>query len=239
MDLPGPVVCSTKDAHLTSQPEGSEVSARRQFLRTFLHDLATPLSAVSLHLEGASRRLLRGTDPSESLDIARAELSRAFDLFEQGRELLLAQPSTREVFPFDDWVESAARELSTDGIVIEGKTEGRVVGDRSKLAEALSALLVNALESQADERGASAGPRLCIVRERCDGRLHVRIENPGLLPSGDPEKLFAPRSSGTGKKWGMGLARARLYAADAGGAVRLTQDGDRVVAVLELPEELA
>jgi hypothetical protein len=28
-----------------------------------------------------------------------------------------------------------------------------------------------------------------------------------------------------------------LFAADAGGAVRLTQDGDRVVAILELPEE--
>lgn len=230
MDLPGPVVCSTKDADLTSQPEGPEVSARRQFLRTFLHDLATPLSAVSLHLEGANRRLLRGGDPSESLNIARAELSRAFDLFEQGRELLLSRPSTRETFSFDDWVESAAHELAADGLRVEGRTEGKVAGDRSKLSEALSALLVNALESRS---------RLSIVRERRDGRLHVRVENQGLLPSDDPERLFAPRSAAAGKNWGMGLARARLYAADAGGAVRLTQDGDRVVAILELPEELA
>ncbi len=230
MDLLVPVVCSTKDADLMSQPDGPEVSARRQFLRTFLHDLATPLSAVSLHLEGANRRLLRGDDPSESLNIARTELTRAFDLFEQGRELLLSRPSTRETFLFDDWIELAAREISTDGFSIEGRTEGRVAGDRSKLSEALSALLVNALASQS---------RLSIVRERRDGRLHVRIENLGLLPADDPEKLFAPRSSGAGKNWGMGLARARLYAADAGGAVRLTQDGDRVVAILELPEELA
>lgn len=230
MDPLVPVVCSTKDADLTSPPNGPEVSARRQFLRAFLHDLATPLSAVSLHLEGANRRLLRGDDPSEPLDIARAELVRAFDLFEQGRELLLSQPSRREVFLFDDWVESATRELVTDGLRIEGRTEGRVAGDRSKLSEALSALLVNALESQSP---------LSIVRGRRDGRLHVRIENQGLLPADDPEKLFAPRSSGAGKNWGMGLARARLYAADAHGAVRLTQDGDRVVAVLELPEEPA
>jgi len=230
MDLLVPVGCSTKDADLTSPPDGPEVSARRQFLRNFFHDLATPLSAVSLHLEGANRRLARGDDPSESLDIARSELARAFDLFEQGRELLLSRPSTRETFPLDDWVESAARELATDGFPIEGRTEGIVAGDRSKLSEALSALLVNALESQSP---------LSIVRERRDGRLHVRIENPGLLPAADPETLFAPRSSGAGKNWGMGLARARLYAADAGGAVRLTQDGDRVVAILELPEELA
>jgi len=213
---------------LTLPPEGPEGSARRQFIRTFLHDLATPLSAVSLHLEGANRRLLRGDDPSESLGIARTELARAFELFEQGRELLLAQPSTRETFLFDDWVESATRELATDGFRIEGRTEGKVAGDRSKLAEALSALLINALESQSP---------LSIVRERRDGCLLVRIENRGLLPADDPEKLFAPRSSGAGKSWGMGLARARLYAADAGGAVRLSQDGDRVVAILELPEE--
>lgn len=230
MDLLVPVVCSTKDADLTLSPDGPEVSARRQFLRTFLHDLATPLSAVSLHLEGANRRLGRGDDPSESLDIARAELARAFELFEQGRELLLARPSRQETFLFDDWVESATKELATDGFRIEGRTEGRVAGDRKKLSEALSALLVNALESQAP---------LSVVRERKDGRLQVRVENRGRLPSDDPEKLFAPRFSGAGKNWGMGLARARLYAADAGGAVRLTQDGDRVVAILELPEEPA
>lgn len=212
---------------MTPPQEGPETTARRTFLRAFFHDLATPLSAVSLHLEGANRRILRGDDPAESIEIARSELARAFDLFEQGRELLLARPATRETFSFDDWVEAAARSLSTDGVRIEGRTEGRIAGDPSKLSDALSALLVNALDSRSP---------VSIARERRDGRLTVRIENRGLLPSDDPEKLFSPRSAGAGKNWGMGLARARLYAADAGGAVRLTQDGDRVVAVLELPE---
>ena len=230
MDQLVPVVCSTKDADLTLPQDGPEGTARRQFLRTFLHDLATPLSAVSLHLEGANRRLLRGGDPSESLGIARAELARAFELFEQGRELLLTQSATPEAFLFDEWVERAARGLAADSVRIEGTTEGRVAGDQSKLGEALSALIVNALESEAP---------LSIFRERRNGRLQVRIENRGLLPTDDPEKLFAPRSSRAGKNWGMGLARARLFAADAGGAVRLTQDGDRVIAILELPEERA
>jgi signal transduction histidine kinase len=228
MDQLVPVVSSTKDADLTLPQDGPEVTARRQFLRTFLHDLATPLSAVSLHLEGANRRLQRGDDPSESLGIARSELARAFELFEQGRELLLAQPSSSEAFLFDEWVERAARALSTEGVRIEGTTEGRVAGDPAKLDEALFALIANALESQAP---------LTIFRQRQNGRLHVRIENRGLLPVDDPEKLFAPRSARAGKNWGMGLARARLFATDAGGAVRLTQDGDRVVAILELPEE--
>jgi hypothetical protein len=60
-------------------------------LRRFLHDLATPLSAVGLHLERAHRLSGRGEDPTEALAVARQELDRAFDLFERGRETLLAR----------------------------------------------------------------------------------------------------------------------------------------------------
>ena len=217
---------------MTPDPERREDSSRRQFLRTFLHDLATPLSAVSLHLEGASRRFARGEDPSESLEIAKTELGRAFDLFERGRELLLATPGRAETFSFDDWVESALRAYAGDGVVLAGRTGGNVLGDRERLSEALSSLVVNALES------ASSSP-VSVFLERAGGLLQVRIENRGNLSAEDPEKLFAPRAAGSGKNWGMGLARARLYAADAGGVVRLGQDGDRVSAVLALPEETA
>jgi len=217
---------------LTPDPERREDSSRRQFLRTFLHDLATPLSAVSLHLEGASRRFARGEDPSESLEIAKTELGRAFDLFGRGRELLLATPGRAETFSFDDWVESALRAYAGDGVVLAGRTGGNVLGDRERLSEALSSLVVNALES------ASSSP-VSVFLERAGGLLQVRIENRGNLSAEDPEKLFAPRAAGSGKNWGMGLARARLYAADAGGVVRLGQDGDRVSAVLALPEERA
>ncbi|MEP6994457.1 MAG: hypothetical protein ABI968_08055 [Acidobacteriota bacterium] len=58
-------------------------------LRKFFHDLATPLSAVSLHLERANRLCSRGADPTEALATARRELERSFDLFERGRDSLL------------------------------------------------------------------------------------------------------------------------------------------------------
>jgi signal transduction histidine kinase len=58
-------------------------------LRRFFHDLATPLSGASLHLERASRLVARGEDPEEALTTARRELHRAFDLFERGRAELL------------------------------------------------------------------------------------------------------------------------------------------------------
>ena len=198
-------------------------SARRQFLRTFFHDLATPLSAVSLHLEGASRRHSRGQDPSESLETAKSELARA--LGNCADDLGVGVES----FSFDDWVETALHSFAGDGVAIEGRTEGRISGDRARLSEALTALVVNALES-------SPGS-VAVVRERCDAGLRARVENPGRLSGDDPEKLFAPRATGAGKNWGMGLALARLYAADAGGVVQLSQDGERVIATLQLPEE--
>lgn len=204
-------------------------SARRQFLRAFFHDLATPLSAVSLHLEGASRRHARGQDPAESLETAKSELARAFDLFEKGRELLLARPEQPESFSFDEWVEESLRSFADDGVSIRGETRGRASGDRARLGEALTALVVNALES--------APGSVAVVRERVGDDLRVRVENPGRLSGDDVEKLFAPRTAGAGKNWGMGLARARLYAADAGGVVQLAQEGDRVSAILQLPEE--
>jgi hypothetical protein len=58
-------------------------------LRKFFHDVATPLSAVSLHMERASRLCARGGDPTEALATARRELERAFELFERGRDALL------------------------------------------------------------------------------------------------------------------------------------------------------
>jgi len=209
-------------------PDDSAVSARRQFLRTFFHDLATPLSAVSLHLEGASRRHARGQDPTESLDTAKAELAKAFDLFEKGRDLLLSRPEHVETFSFDDWVDEALRSFASDGVAIAGRTDGRVSGDRARLSDALTALVVNALES-------SPGS-VAVVRDRSAEGLRVRVENPGSLSGDDPEKLFAPRMAGSGKNWGMGLAVARLYAADAGGVVQLGQTGERVFATLQLPE---
>ena len=214
----------------TMKQNPAAAEASQEFLARFFHDLATPLSAVSLHLEGADRRVRRGVDPSESLSIAREELVRAFDLFERGRELLLSRPSREEAFSFDDIVAEAATASADRQACVEGETGGRVRADRAAVSRALSELLANALES-------ATGAPIRIARGRVRNRLQVRIVNPGRLPADDPEVLFSPRVAGRGKNWGMGLARARLDVAAAGGTVRLEQEGDRVVATLELPEE--
>lgn len=203
---------------------------RREFLARFFHDVATPLSAVSLHLEGADRRARRGADPTESLAIARAELSKAFELFDCGRDILLEPGRPQETFPFDEFVEACVTGNGAGRPSVAGATGGKIRGDREALTQALVALIGNAIESS----GASA---VSVVREREAGRLRVRIENPARLPVENAEALFSPRAASAGKNWGMGLARARLHAADAGGTVTLSQEGDRVTAILDLPEE--
>jgi hypothetical protein len=191
--------------------------------------VATPLSAVSLHLEAADRRVRRGADPSDSLAVARAEISRAFDLFDRGRELLLFEPLAQESVSFDDLVSAAVSRCGADLATLEGRTGGFVRGDRGALADAVEALLHNALE-------ASGGNPVTVELGRNGEGLRLRVGNLGRLP-GDPEGLFSPRAAGPGKNWGMGLARARVFCAASGGAVRLEQSGDRVVATMELPEE--
>ena len=219
---------SKKDADLAEKQLPSAVSAHRDFLRRFLHDVATPLSAVSLHLEAADRRARRGADPSESLAIARAEIARAFDLFDRGRELLFFEPSSEESFAFDELVSAAAARCGAGEVAMDGSTGGFVRSDRRALTEAVEALLYNAME-------ASPGA-VTVALERNGERLALRVENAGRL-SGDPDTLFSPRAAAAGKSWGMGLAKARLFSAAAGGVTRLEQRGDRVVATLELPED--
>jgi signal transduction histidine kinase len=207
----------------------SAVSAHRDFLRRFLHDVATPLSAVSLHLETADRRVRRGADPSDSLAVARAEISRAFDLFDRGRELLLFEPQKQESVAFDDLVSVAVSRCGAGLATLEGSTGGVVRGDPAALAEAVEAILYNALEASGEN------PVTVELGRNGDG-LRLRVGNFGRLP-GDPESLFSPRAAAPGKNWGMGLARARVFCGAFGGVVHLEQSGDRVVATLELPEE--
>ncbi len=69
--------------------EEALVTETRSALERFFHDLATPLSALGLHLERAERLVARADDPTEALGVARAELEKAFRLFEKGRQALL------------------------------------------------------------------------------------------------------------------------------------------------------
>lgn len=221
---------SKKDAVLVPSKLPYAGSAYQDFLRRFLHDLATPLSAISLHLEAAERRQRRGADPSESLAIAKKEIARACELFDRGRELLVLEPSAEESLALDGLVSDVVAGCGAPGLEMQGSTGGFVRADRRGLEEALRELLSNAL-------AASPSSPVSVRLERNRDGLVVRVRNPGVVSTPDPESLFSPRAAGPGKSWGFGLARARLFFAAAGGTVKLEQVGEDVVATVELPEE--
>ncbi|HEY6147413.1 MAG TPA: ATP-binding protein [Thermoanaerobaculia bacterium] len=201
--------------------------ARREFLKRFFHDLATPLSAVSLHLEGADRRARRGGDPSEALAVARTELGKAFDLFDRGREFLLEAPGKPQTLELDSAVRSVASEYA--GVRLEGETGARIHGNPGALKTAVSALIANAVEAA----GAEA-VRVRLGRE--NSTLRVEVENPGQLPTDNAEALFSPKTARPGRNWGMGLPLARVGASDLGGVLRIEQLEGTVRATLEIPE---
>ncbi len=72
-----------------TDPASAGPVVSREDLRRFFHDLATPLSGASLHLERATRLLARGEDASEAIAMVRQQLERAFELFERGRAELV------------------------------------------------------------------------------------------------------------------------------------------------------
>jgi len=82
----------------SKQPVQGHGGSDEESVYAFLRDVATPLSAVALHLETASRRLSRGEDPAKSIGVAKKELGKALDMFERGRTQILlsqAQPARR------------------------------------------------------------------------------------------------------------------------------------------------
>jgi len=209
-----------------AQNEGLD-PARREFLKRFFHDLATPLSAVSLHLEGADRRARRGADPSDALATARTELGKAFDLFDRGREFLLETPDHSETLELDPAVQAVAADYP--GVRLEGETGASVRGNAATLKSVVSALIVNAVEA--------AGAEAVSVRlARRDSKVLVEVENPGHLPTDNADALFSPKAARQGRNWGMGLPLARVGASDLGGAIRLEQHAGSVRATLEIPE---
>jgi len=199
-----------------------ELRRRRELVARACHELRGPLTAVRLSLATMERRR---EAPPERLAMLDHELRRAglalddFAAARSGRRILdreepveLAELMEDE---FRSWeaVASCFESIVLLGCVLPGTT---VVGDRLRLAQAISNLIANALEH---------GPGRIELTARFVGARHVRIEvidqGPGLpVPLGE---LTRRARAGRGRR-GRGLAiaaqiaerhRGRLVAAPA------------------------
>ncbi len=113
----------------------------------------------------------------------------------------------------------------------------RVWGDPNYLREALSSVLLNALEA--------AGPDGCVsVRTSCPGRgrprafVEVRDDGPGMTPEFVRDELFRPFRSTKEEGVGLGLYTARRIVRHHRGTLRVfSRPGEGTLVRVTLPVE--
>ena len=205
-----------------------ELRRRREMVARACHELRGPLTAVRLSLATMERRQ---EVPPERLATLDHELRRAglalddFAAARSGRRILDREEPVEvaELLEeqFHSWaaVAGAFDSVVSLGCLLPGRL---VVGDRLRLAQAISNLIANALEH---------GPGTIELTARLVGLRHVRIEvideGPGLpMPLAD---LIRRARGGRGRR-GRGLAiaaqiaerhRGRLVAAPAPRGTRI------------------
>ncbi len=205
-----------------------ELRRRREMVARACHELRGPLTAVRLSLATMERR---GEAPAERLAAIDRELRRAglalddFAAARSGRRVVdrAERVEVAELLEeqFHSWNAVAG---AFDSVLLLGaRLPGSlVVGDRLRLAQAISNLIANALEH---------GPGRVELMARRVGAEHVRIEvldeGPGLpLPLAE---LVGRARAGRGRR-GRGLAiasqiaarhRGRLVASPARGGTRI------------------
>jgi len=172
------------------------------------HEIRTPLTSIG----GFARRLVRNTPPDdprrEELEIIVAEVARLERLIDE--VLGFARISRTCLEPLDLNAEiSALLQTLEEEIRQRGVTLGLALGtglsplraDASQLRQALTNLIVNALEAM------PGGGRLSVSTKQDGDFVEIAVSDTGIgIPPGNHERLFAPffttKISGTG----LGLA---------------------------------
>jgi two-component system sensor histidine kinase QseC len=215
----------------------------RRFTADAAHELRTPLAALKIHAQNATRAATEA-ERAASLQRMLAGLERSIRLAEQmlaysrataARDALAAEPvSLRQVV--DDALEDVLPRLREHALKVTLDSdppfaEMPVRGDRDKLAS----LVRNLLDNASRHAPPGSAVRIELRAERQGTRLAIIDQGPGI-PRGLRERVFEsyyriPGSPGEGS--GLGLAIVREIAAqhdasvafdegDGGGGTRVT-----------------
>ncbi len=213
---------------------------RKQWMQDIAHDLRTPVTALSSQLEGMIEGVL---DPTpDRLRSVHRELQRVEELVRNLRELSRVEsaelPLERRSLRLDRVVETAIDRMlhrhdaadTTWNVDVKPMT---CFGDESLLLRSITNVLENALV-----HGEPGGP-VDVTMERNRGVVRITVTNHGRIRDEDLPHLFdrlyrgdRGRSS-PGSGLGLAISQAILYRHD--GIISISQDGDRVRVVVELP----
>lgn len=198
------------------------LDSQRAFLSDAGHELRTPITIISGHLE------LLGDDPRErreTIALVTDELDRMSRFVD---DLLTLAKSEREDFlhpellDLDELAEklhAKAQALGDRRWVLERGAPGQVVADRQRLTQAVMNLAGNAVS----HTGVGAEIAIGASVEGGAGRLWVRDGGPGIAPA-DAERIFERFTRGDQRRRdgaGLGLAIVKAIAEAHGGRVEL------------------
>jgi len=226
---------------ITMQREAEEalrqaVTLRDQFLSVAAHELRTPITALSLQLEGLERMLQKQANGDERMLKKTQSAIRQVDrlgLLVEGLlnvtrivsgqfELQLEQFDLAEVVKetLDRMSDLAARA----GCELRMEPASSAVGtwDRSRLEQVVTNLVTNAIKY-------GAGSPIDISVERVDGAAELRVRDRGIgIPLPDQQRIFerferaAPASHYGGL--GLGLYISREIALAHGGSIQVQSE---------------
>jgi len=217
---------------------------RRRLLTDLAHELRTPLASMQVTIEGINDGILPTdattlatlTDQSQRLHRLVGDLS-AVSRAEE-RQLNL-RPVTVSIHDLVSEVTAAARpRFDAEGITLavdDGPTAGQVLADPDRLAEALGALLDNALRHTAKEG------TVIVTTTKHDNRCRIAVTDTGdgfdpVLAAQLFERFFRGDSSRTvsGAGSGIGLTIAKAIIEAHHGQLRAHSDGPGKGATFEI-----
>jgi signal transduction histidine kinase len=221
--------------------DASRLATMGRLVPSLIHQLSTPLAAIALRVEGLERSLAPAARPSATDKTERylramgEEAQRCRDLLAALREF--ASGGDRDLGPVDLVLlcRGAASLLRHEAlrrqVVIEDVKASvpTVQGQRHRLAQAVLALLLNAVDAS------PPGARVGIEASAVDGfvSVAVRDEGPGI-PGAVRTRVFeaSGAAQAPGPGLGLGLLACRAIAEAHGGRLELASGsgrGSRVV----------
>jgi signal transduction histidine kinase len=224
------------------------VQARDEFLSIASHELSTPLTALSLHVQGQLRVAEKAAEPREQLEATRRMVARLAKLIQELLDIsrISAGRMQLERGPVDlaalvrDGVARFAQQIAHAKSAVQFAADQGVTGqwDRARLDQVLDNLLSNALKF-----GAGRPIEIAVRATGPTARMEVRDHGIGIDAT-DQSRVFERFERAVSRQrfggFGLGLWIARQVIEAHGGTISVSSVvGRGSTFVVELPRSSA